>query len=175
VPVSRNRKISKRKRDRSGSRDTGGNRGPKFTISKNVQIGILVVVGAVVVVLVTYFLIMREKVITTASGLQYVELKEGTGPVPQKGQTVVVNYSGVTESTGKEFDSSAKHGNKPAEFQVGVGMLIKAWDEALLTMKVGGKRKLIVPPELGYGKAGRGADIPPNSTLIFDIELVGIK
>ena len=173
MPVSRQRKISKRKRERS-SRETG-NRGPKFTISKNVKIGILVFVAAVVVGLVTYTLVMREKIIKTASGLEYVQLKEGSGPVPQKGQTVEVNYRGVTESNpGKEFDSSYKYG-KPAEFQVGVGRLIKAWDEALLTMKVGEKRKLIVPPELGYGKAGNGPDIPPNSTLIFEVELVGIK
>jgi len=174
VPVSRQRKISKRKRERSGSRDAGSNRGPKFSISKNVKIGILVFVAAVVVGLVTYNLVSREKIIKTPSGLEYVELKEGSGPTPQKGQTVEVNYRGITQSTGKEFDSSYKYG-KPAEFQVGVGRLIKAWDEALLTMKVGEKRKLIVPPELGYGKAGNGPDIPGNSTLIFEVELVGIK
>ena len=174
MPVSRQRKISKRKRERGGSRDAG-NRGPKFSISKNVKIGILVFVAAIVVGLVTYTLVTREKIIKTPSGLGYVVLKEGSGPTPQKGQTVEVNYRGVTEShPDKEFDSSYKYG-KPAEFQVGVGRLIKAWDEALLTMKTGEKRKLIVPPELGYGKTGNGPDIPPNSTLIFEVELVGIK
>ena len=145
-----------------------------MSISKNVKIGILVFVAAIVVSLVTYTLVTREKEpIKTASGLQYVEEKEGSGATPQKGQTVLVNYSGVTESTKKQFDASKP--GQPAEFQVGVGKLIKAWDEALLTMKVGGKRKLIVPPELGYGRFGNGPDIPPNSTLIFEVELVGIK
>jgi peptidylprolyl isomerase len=172
VPVSRQRKISKRKRERSGSRDSTSNR-RKFNLSKNVRIGILVFVAAVVVGLVTYTLVSREKIIKTESGLQYVVEKEGTGEIPKKGQTVLVNYSGVTQSTNKQFDASRP--GQPAEFQVGVGGLIKAWDEALLTMKVGSKRKLIVPPELGYGKTGNGPDIPPNATLIFEVELVGIK
>jgi FKBP-type peptidyl-prolyl cis-trans isomerase len=174
VPVSRQRKMSRRKRERSGSRDAGQSRGPKFTLSRNMKIGILVFIAAIAVGYTAYYFATREKIITTASGLQYVEQKVGDGPTPQKGQTVIVNYRGVTQSTGKEFDSSYKTG-KPAEFAVGVGQLIKAWDEALLTMKVGGKRKLIVPPELAYGKFGRGPDIPPNATLVFDLELLGIK
>jgi peptidylprolyl isomerase len=173
VPLSRQRKISKRKR-RSGSRDSGSNRGPKFTLSKNAKIGILVVTGALIVVVAAILYFTRDKTITTASGLKYVEEKVGDGPIPQKGQTVVVNYRGVTQSTGKEFDSSYRTG-KPVEFQVGVGKLIKAWDETLLTMHVGGKRKLIVPPELGYGKFGNGPDIPANATLVFDLELLAIK
>ena len=174
MPVSRQRKISKRKRERSGGRDAGNRRSPKFSISRNVWIGILVFIAAIAVGYAAYTFATREKIITTASGLQYVELKPGNGPTPQKGQTVSVNYRGVTQSTGKEFDSSYKNGG-PAEFPVGVGRLIKAWDEALLTMKVGEKRKLIVPPELGYGKSGKPPDIPPNATLEFEVELVGIK
>jgi peptidylprolyl isomerase len=111
--------------------------------------------------------------VTTASGLKYVEITEGTGATPAKGQTVSVHYTGTLES-GKKFDSSRDR-DRAFEFQIGEGQVIKGWDEGLSTMKVGGRRKLIIPADLGYGARGAGGVIPPNATLIFDVELIGIK
>jgi peptidylprolyl isomerase len=115
----------------------------------------------------------NQDVVTTPSGLQYVDLVEGTGATPQKGQTVSVHYTGTLEN-GRKFDSSRDRG-QPFEFPIGAGRVIKGWDEGLSTMKVGGQRRLIIPPELGYGSRGAGGVIPPNATLIFDVELLGIK
>lgn len=112
-------------------------------------------------------------VVTTPSGLKYVELKEGTGATPQPGQTVEVHYVGTLEN-GTQFDSSRDRG-QPFSFKIGVGQVIKGWDEGLSTMKVGGRRQLIIPPELGYGARGAGGVIPPNATLHFDVELLGVK
>jgi FKBP-type peptidyl-prolyl cis-trans isomerase len=110
--------------------------------------------------------------ITTPSGLKYVEIEEGTGETPQSGQTVTVHYTGTLEN-GNKFDSSRDR-NEPFKFKIGAGQVIKGWDEGLSTMKVGGRRTLTIPPELGYGSRGIGP-IPPNSTLIFDVELLGVS
>lgn len=114
-----------------------------------------------------------ENIITTDSGLQYIEIEEGTGATPSTGQTVTVHYTGTLED-GTKFDSSVDR-NRPFSFRIGQGQVIRGWDEGLSTMKVGGKRRLIIPPELGYGERGAGGVIPPNATLIFDVELLRIS
>lgn len=111
--------------------------------------------------------------VTTSSGLKYVDLVEGAGASPTPGQMVTVHYTGTLED-GKKFDSSVDRG-QPFVFQIGMGRVIKGWDEGVMTMKIGGKRKLIIPPQLGYGARGAGSVIPPNATLIFEVELLGVK
>lgn len=113
-----------------------------------------------------------EDAITTPSGLKYIDIEEGTGATPQKGQKVTVHYIGTLED-GSEFDSSVGR-NRPFDFNIGVGQVIKGWDEGVASMKVGGKRRLIIPSELGYGSRGAGGVIPPNATLIFDVELLKV-
>jgi FKBP-type peptidyl-prolyl cis-trans isomerase len=115
----------------------------------------------------------EEKVITTKSGLKYVDLKEGTGDEAKSGQTVEVHYTGWLKD-GTKFDSS-KDRVQPFKFPLGAGRVIKGWDEGVAGMKVGGKRKLIIPPELGYGKRGAGGVIPPDAELTFEVELLGVK
>jgi peptidylprolyl isomerase len=110
------------------------------------------------------------KTTTTRSGLKYTILKAGTGAKPKPRQEVFVHYTG-TLTNGKKFDSSRDKG-QPFSFKVGAGQVIPGWDEALSTMKVGERRKLTIPPKLGYGAAGAGGVIPPNATLIFDVELL---
>jgi peptidylprolyl isomerase len=115
----------------------------------------------------------NQKVVTTPSGLKYTELKVGTGATPKKGQTITVHYVGTLEN-GTKFDSS-RDADKPFEFAIGTGSVIKGWDEGLSTMKVGGRRQLVIPAKLGYGEQGSPPVIPPNATLIFDVELLGVK
>lgn len=110
------------------------------------------------------------KMITTSSGLAYEDVVVGTGPSPKVGKRVTVHYTGTLED-GTTFDSSRDHG-QPFEFTIGVGQVIPGWDEGVMGMKVGGTRKLIIPPQLGYGAAGAGGVIPPNATLLFVVELL---
>jgi FKBP-type peptidyl-prolyl cis-trans isomerase FkpA len=116
-------------------------------------------------------------IITTESGLQYEEMTVGEGEEATAGMHVTVHYTGWLQnadgSAGKKFDSS-KDRNDPFEFPLGGGRVIKGWDEGVQGMKVGGARKLIIPSELGYGSRGAGGAIPPNATLIFDVELLGV-
>jgi FKBP-type peptidyl-prolyl cis-trans isomerase FkpA len=113
------------------------------------------------------------KPVTTASGLQYWEIKKGSGAEAVKGKKVSVHYTGWL-TDGKEFDSSLDRG-EPIDFVLGAGNVIKGWDEGITGMKVGGKRQLRIPPQLAYGQRGFSPVIPPNATLVFDVELVGVK
>ncbi len=117
------------------------------------------------------------KAVTTPSGLQIIDTKVGTGASPKPGQTCVMHYTGwlyENGQKGKKFDSSVDR-NEPFEFPIGQHRVIAGWDEGVATMKVGGKRTLIIPPALGYGARGAGGVIPPNATLIFDVELLAVK
>lgn len=119
----------------------------------------------------------RPNMTTTDSGLQFTDEVVGTGAQPETGQTCVMHYTGwlyVDGKKGAKFDSSVDRG-QPFAFKIGVGQVIKGWDEGVSTMKVGGKRTLIIPPDLGYGARGAGGVIPPNATLLFEVELLDIK
>jgi FKBP-type peptidyl-prolyl cis-trans isomerase len=176
LPQSRHRKSGKAKKRKRGNYPTTSANSRKGK-SSNARIIAIVVVAILALSVVGYVLSHRGQKsgteVTTASGLKYVDIVEGTGATPQRGQTVTVHYAGMLEN-GKKFDSSYDRG-KPADFRIGVGAVIKGWDEGLMSMKVGGKRKLIIPSALGYGRDGRPPDIPGNSTLVFDVELLGVK
>ena len=114
---------------------------------------------------------------TTQSGLRITDTKVGTGASPKTGQICVMHYTGWLYENGqrtRKFDSSVDRG-QPFEFIIGRGQVIKGWDEGVASMKVGGKRQLIIPPALGYGASGAGGVIPPNATLLFEVELLGVK
>jgi peptidylprolyl isomerase len=149
------------------------------TIARNRNVKNIAIVAVVVLALSAVVYVVARRgggagpEVKTPSGLRYTDLVEGTGATPQRGQTVTVHYTGTLEN-GKKFDSSLDRG-KPADFRIGVGAVIKGWDEGLMSMKVGGKRRLVIPANLGYGPAGRPPDIPGNSTLIFEVELLGVK
>jgi peptidylprolyl isomerase len=118
-----------------------------------------------------------QQTVATPSGLKYIDVKAGTGAAPKTGQTCVMHYTGWLYDGGKKgakFDSSVDRG-QPFEFKIGMHQVIAGWDEGVATMNVGGKRTLIIPPELGYGARGAGNVIPPNATLMFDVELLAIK
>lgn len=178
MPQSRKRQSSKARRPapQTFSNKPTTTQGAS-TNNKRVQLIGGFIIGALLAAGVYYFFI-RTNEVTTASGLKYVDTVQGTGPSPQPGQTVIVHYTGKLPN-GTVFDTSLDKDKpskgEPVPFVIGQGQVIKGWDEGLMTMKVGGKRRLTVPPKLGYGAAGRPPSIPANSTLIFDVELVGIK
>ena len=111
--------------------------------------------------------------ITLKSGLKYMDIEVGEGPAAVSGKQVTVHYTG-TFPDGKKFDSSVDR-NEPFTFELGAGRVIKGWDEGVAGMRIGGKRKLIIPPELGYGRRGAGSVIPPNAVLHFEVELLGVE
>jgi peptidylprolyl isomerase len=118
-----------------------------------------------------------QPVTTTPSGLKIIDIKVGTGAAPKPGQTCMMNYTGwlyEKDKKGAKFDSSLDR-NQPFSFPIGQHQVIAGWDEGVATMKVGGKRTLIIPPALGYSARGAGGVIPPNATLIFDVELLAVK
>lgn len=178
MPQSRHRKTNKAKKRPKGLYPTAKAPAPSGSNSTTRTIAIVIVL-ALAAAAVAYLLMNRKgkggDEITTASGLKYTDLVVGTGATPQTGQTVSVHYTG-TLLNGKKFDSSYDHpGQPPLEFQLGTPTIIKGWNEGIATMKVGGKRKLVIPPALAYGSAGRQPSIPPNATLNFDVELMGVK
>jgi FKBP-type peptidyl-prolyl cis-trans isomerase len=115
----------------------------------------------------------NEGFYTSSTGLKFKDVKVGDGPRPTQGHTVVVHYTGWL-TNGQKFDSSVDRG-QPFEFVLGAGQVIKGWDEGVAGMHMGGQRRLVIPPQLGYGSRGAGGVIPPNATLVFDVELLGCK
>ena len=151
---------------------------------RNQRIAIIVVAVLLIVLVLAYFIIQNQNkksqalvstgnLVTTATGLQYQDLILGNGEDAITGNTVSVHYTGWLED-GTKFDSSLDRG-QPFEFTLGLGQVIQGWDEGVTGMKVGGKRKLIIPPDLAYGSSGAGGVIPPNATLTFEVELLEIK
>jgi hypothetical protein len=176
VPQSRHRKINKaRKRPRVAPSTVSANPQPRN--DRNLRIGAIILVVALAVAAAAYVFTRRGtqagSEVTTDTGLKIQDLRVGDGASPQPGQTITVHYIGWLEN-GKEFNNSYT-GGRPIDFKIGTGAVIKGWDEGLMTMKVGGKRKLTIPSNLAYGAQGRPPAIPPNSNLTFEIELLGIK
>lgn len=158
--------------------------GSGLASNKNLRLGAIILIVVVAAGAIAYVVSNRSGAqpqqpppinyeITTASGLKMHDVTVGTGASPKMGQTVLAHYVGTLED-GTQFDSSREHGPGPASFSIGPG-LIEGWNEALVTMKVGGKRQLFVPSALAYGARGNPPDIPPNTNLLFEIELVDVK
>ena len=116
---------------------------------------------------------MAQQEVTLKSGLKYIDVEVGEGPAAVSGKDVTVHYTG-TFPDGKKFDSSVDR-NEPFAFKLGAGQVIKGWDEGVAGMRIGGKRKLFIPPALGYGKRGAGSVIPPDAALCFEVELLGVE
>ncbi|HKO61548.1 MAG TPA: FKBP-type peptidyl-prolyl cis-trans isomerase [Pyrinomonadaceae bacterium] len=176
MPQSRHRKTGKAKKRPRGLYPAAKTAAPSERNKQARLIAILVVI-ALAAAAVTYLIANRNSSssgteVVTASGLKYTDVAEGTGTTTQNGQMLTVHYTGTLQN-GTKFDSSVDRG-KPYQFRLGSGSVIKGWDEGLLGMKVGGKRKLVIPAALGYGARGT-PNIPPNSTLLFDIELIDAK
>src|SRR5688572_9113283 len=177
VPESRHRKINRaRKRIRNPHSTVDPRADSQGSRNQYLRIGaialVLLFAGSAVIYVITRQANPAGNEVVTPSGLRYVDLKVGDGRSPKTGETVVVHYTGMLEN-GTPFDST--NAKPPASFRIGVGQVIKGWDEGLMTMKVGGKRKFTIPSDLAYGPMGRPPKIPPNSTLLFDVELVGIR
>lgn len=162
--------------DRHRTENTAGSTGPAASGSRSLDKRILLVGGVLILALAAgaywYFNLRATGEVTTASGLKYIDEVVGNGPNPTPGKRIRVHYTG-TLPDGTKFDSSVDR-RQPFEFVFGVGQVIKGWDEGLASMKPGGRRKLIIPPSLGYGPNGTGK-IPPNSTLHFEVELLGVN
>jgi FKBP-type peptidyl-prolyl cis-trans isomerase len=176
VPQSRKRRTARRAHPSRTSFATQ-ERAPRHSKQKRTRVIAAVIIVALVAVGAAYLFVpglpgSTGAEVTTPSGLRYTDLVVGTGPSPRRGQTAVVHYTG-TLTDGTKFDSSRDKG-EPYSFAFRQTPMIKGWDEGLSTMKVGGRRKLVIPPALGYGAAGRPG-IPPDSTLIFDLELLDVK
>ncbi len=187
MPQSRHRKTSKARKRPKGLYPTAAAKPPAGR-NRQARIIAIVIVLALTASAVAYLIVKRARTgspeiagpeITTPSGLKYSDVVVGTGATPLRGQTMVVKYTGWL-ADGTKFDSSYDPGKKPLEFELGGEGIIKGWQEGIATMKVGGKRKLIVPPALAYDKRGYfdrtgKQTIPPNATLTFDVELVDAK
>jgi peptidylprolyl isomerase len=178
LPKSRKRKI---RRGGGSSRSTHSTKKQSNQMTKAVVWVVIALVGLGALLFIIFSGGRSSKptatpgpdgAVTTPSGLKYSDEVVGTGESPRTGQNVTVHYTGTLEN-GTKFDSSVDRG-QPYSFRIGTGSVIKGWDEGVMTMKVGGKRKLIVPPDLAYGTSGRPG-IPPNATLIFEVELLGVS
>lgn len=177
MPQSRHRKIAKAKKRPKESFPTGKAKPPSGR-NRQARIIAIIVVLAIAAGVIAYLIYSKRggpsgTEVTTASGLKYTDTVVGTGATPQRGQTLSVHYTG-TLANGTKFDSSRDKG-RPMDFRLGLDPMIKGWDEGLATMKVGGRRNLVIPPALGYGPQGRPPNIPGNSILLFDIELLSAK
>lgn len=175
MPQSRHRKTHKKRSPRPQSANKTASSGVS-TKPGVWAIGMWAAIAVVIIVLGYLIIFSGNKPaaeVTTSSGLKYLDLVEGTGASPHTGQTVSVNYIGTLEN-GTKFDSSYDRG-QPFEFRIGTGSVIKGWDEGVMSMKAGGKRRLIIPAALGYGARGAPPNIPPNATLIFEVELLAVK